>query len=161
MLDNCCACHQVCGRHAALTVFTKYAFAHETSSTVKINPGIEDKEVLQVVIGDIMECLFTIRIKHTSNLKRVGKNVYSVRWISKAMAKYGGSIRVNGLYGDLELTIPAGTRSLTNFQMSDQGFQDSKSDEDNGDHFVLVKISDFEYSHKHKRKKRYCNRNKS
>ena len=130
------------------------------SATVKINPGIEDKEVLQVVIGDIMECLFTIRIKNSDNLKRIGKNVYSVRWISKALAKYGGSIRVNGLYGDLELTIPAGTRPLTNFQMSDQGFQDSKSDENYGHHFVLVKIRDFEHSHKHRRKKRYCNRNR-
>lgn len=129
------------------------------SAVVKINPGIEDKEVLQVVIKDIMECLFTIRIKYSSNLKRVGKNVYSVRWITKAMAKYGGSIIVNGLYGDLELTIPAGTRPQTNFQMSDQGFLDSKSDDNYGDHFVLVKISDFVKSYKHKRRK-HCNRNR-
>ena len=129
------------------------------SATVKINPGIEDKEILQVVIKDIMECLFTIRIRYSGNLKRVGKNVYSVRWITKAMAKYGGSIIVNGLYGDLELTIPAGTSSLTNFQMSDQGFLDPKSDNNYGDHFVLVKIRDFVKSYKHKRRK-HCKRNR-
>merc|ERR1711994_1199452 len=52
----------------------KYHPAKEKlSASVKIKPGIEDKEVLQVLIQDIMECLFTIRIKPSNNLSRVGK----------------------------------------------------------------------------------------
>ena len=122
---------------------------------MKIKPGIEDNEVLQVLIKDIMECLFTIRIKPSNNLSRIGKNVYSIRYISSEMSKRGGSIHVKGLYGDLELEIPAGTKTYTNFQLADQGFQVAGSDDEYGDHFVLVKVNKFDNYRSRKRKRSY------
>ena len=125
------------------------------SASLDINPGIEDKKVLQVIIDDIMEVLVTIHIKKSWNLKRIGSNVYSTCWIPNAMSKSGGTILLQGLYGELELDIPAGTRSHTNFRLSEQGFKVSNSDKEFGDHYVFVKVNESDYYRSWKRKNSY------
>ena len=120
-------------------------------ASINMIPGIEDKKVITVILDQIMEVFVTIHINKSRNLKRVGANVYSTSMVSAPKCKYGGKVRLKGLYGEIELEIPAGTRSGTNIQLSQQGFKISETCDSYGDHFVLVKIKDFVYTHRSKR----------
>lgn len=126
-------------------------------ASVNIHPGVADKQVLRVVIDQIMEVFVTIRIKPSKGLRRIGANVYSTATLSYAHLTYGGKVLVEGLYGELELEIPAGTHSHTNFRLSKQGFKMSETSQEYGDHLVLIKIKNFNKSNAHKRKHRHNN----
>ena len=142
-----------------LNKFRRYK-EEKLCATVNITPGIEDKHVFHVDIDRLVEVIITVRIVPSRYMKRVGANVYSDTIISHAMAKFGCKIHIEGLYGDLELEIPAGTLTKTTFNLSQQGFKISKNNKEYGDHLVFVKVRRFS-ERKDRRRKQWCiNRNK-
>ena len=57
-----------------------------------------------------------------------------------SQAILGGIIRVQGLYEDLNVRIPAGTSSHSVLTLSDRGFKRLDAYRGNGDHYVHLKI---------------------
>ena len=108
---------------------------------VDIKPGIEDKKTLHLVIDHLVELYVTVRIKPSKHFRRIGFDVYSNAKVSYSTSVSGGKIRIEGLYGDIYLEIPAGTVSCTTFILSEQGFKMPKSDKSYGNHFVYVRVA--------------------
>ena len=59
--------------------------------------------------------------------------------ISFSSAALGEKIEVNTIYGPVQLNIPAGTSSHTEFRLKDKGVL-HPTRKTKGDHFILIKI---------------------
>jgi len=70
---------------------------------------------------------------------RKGSDVHTEASISLAQAALGGTIRVQGIYEDLNLQIPPGTPSHTRMRMSGKGIK-KVSGFGHGDHHINIKI---------------------
>lgn len=70
---------------------------------------------------------------------REGKNIYIQVPISNIDATLGTEIDVPTVYGDVELTIPSGTQSGTQFRLKGKGIKDIRT-ETHGDQYVEIKV---------------------
>lgn len=70
---------------------------------------------------------------------RDGKNIFIQIPISSIDATLGTKVDVPTVYGDVELVIPPGTQSGTQFKIKNKGLKDLRGDTQ-GDQFVEVKI---------------------
>jgi molecular chaperone DnaJ len=86
--------------------------------------------------GDLYIEIVVAKHKH---FVRDGKNIYIQVPISSIDATLGTTVDVPTVYGDVELTIPSGTQSGTQFRLKGKGLKDLRSDAQ-GDQFVEVKI---------------------
>ena len=108
-----------------------------------IPKGVEDGEIFCVKIGRLGEVCVKVHIEDSKYFIREGADVISDAYISKSTSKFGGTIRINGLYGNLNLQIPAGTALFSTFKLDGQGFlkRNTHDKEEYGDHFVnIIKI---------------------
>ena len=64
-----------------------------------------------IISGKSIMC----RVEKSEYYTRKGADVYTEASISLAQSALGGSIRVQGIYEDLNIQIPAGTSSHTRY----------------------------------------------
>ena len=80
-----------------------------------------------------------IKVKPHKEFSRRGYDIYSEKEISFSSAALGEKIEVNTIYGPVQLNIPAGTSSHTEFRLKDKGVL-HPTRKTKGDHFILIKI---------------------
>ena len=106
--------------------------------TVPVPAGIEDGQTVRMPVGN-REVFITFRVEKSNYFTRKGADVYTEAAISLAQAALGGSVRVQGIYEDLNVQIPPGTVSHTRMRMSGKGIK-KVSGFGNGDHYIDIKI---------------------
>lgn len=114
------------------------------SFEISIPAGIEDSSILRVrgegeaikngQSGDLFVRVF---VKPDSRFKREDSAILSDIKIGFTQAALGDTIDVETIDGKVELTIPAGTQSGTEFRLKGKGVQTSRG---RGDQFVTVYV---------------------
>lgn len=118
-----------------------------TNVEVKIPAGIQSGQQLRVPNkgersqnggpnGDLYIEIIVMAHKY---FKREGKNIYINIPISSVDATLGTKVDIPTVYGDVELTIPAGTQHGTQFRLRGKGLQDLRTSTV-GDQYVHVDI---------------------
>eukprot|EP00088_Acartia_fossae_P017313 TRINITY_DN1980_c0_g1_i2.p1 TRINITY_DN1980_c0_g1~~TRINITY_DN1980_c0_g1_i2.p1 ORF type:complete len:473 (-),score=98.96 TRINITY_DN1980_c0_g1_i2:900-2318(-) len=106
--------------------------------TVPVPAGIEDGQTVRMPVGR-KEVFITFRVEKSDYFTRKGADVHTDANISLAQCALGGAIRVQGVYEDLNLQIPAGTSSHTKMKMTGKGLK-RVSGYGYGDHYINIKI---------------------
>ncbi len=114
---------------------------------VKIPAGIQTGQQLRVTGkgergsngGPNGDLYIEIVVNKHKYFERDGKNIYITIPISVVDATLGCNVDVPTVYGDVELTIPAGTQNGTKFRLKNKGVKDLRSSS-SGDQFVEVRI---------------------
>jgi len=106
--------------------------------TVPVPAGIEDGQTVRMPVGN-KEVFITFRVEKSDYFTRKGADVYTEASISIAQSALGGSIRVQGIYEDLNIQIPPSTSSHTRMRMAGKGIK-KVSGFGYGDHYVNIKI---------------------
>jgi len=106
--------------------------------TVPVPAGIEDGQTVRMPVGS-KEVFITFRVEKSNYFTRRGSDVYTEANISLAQAALGGSVRVQGIYEDLNVQIPPSTTSHTRMRMSGKGIK-KVSGYGHGDHYIDIKI---------------------
>jgi len=106
--------------------------------TVPVPAGIEDGQTVRMPVGT-KEVYITFKVEKSEYFIRKGSDVHTEASISLAQAALGGTIRVQGIYEDLNLQIPPGTPSHTRMRMSGKGIK-KVSGFGHGDHHINIKI---------------------
>jgi len=106
--------------------------------TVPVPAGIEDGQTVRMPVGN-KEVFITFRVEKSDYFTRKGADVYTEASISIAQSALGGSIRVQGIYEDLNIQIPPSTASHTRMRMAGKGIK-KVSGFGYGDHYVNIKI---------------------
>lgn len=107
--------------------------------TVPIPAGIADGQTLRLTLGN-QEVFVTVRVEDSDYFTREGYNVHTSANISISQAILGGIIRVQGLYEDLNIRIPAGTDSHSELTLSGRGLKHMEAYNTFGDHIVHLRI---------------------
>ncbi|XP_046854087.1 dnaJ homolog subfamily A member 3, mitochondrial-like isoform X2 [Xenia sp. Carnegie-2017] len=107
--------------------------------TVPVPAGIENGQTVRMPMGG-NEIFITFKVDNSKLFERDGANVHSTVSISYTQAILGGSIRVPGLHGDVDIKIPTGTQSQQKVRLSGKGIQRLNSI-GKGDHFVHFSIN--------------------
>jgi len=106
--------------------------------SVPVPAGIEDGQTVRMPVGN-KEVFITFKVEKSDYFTRKGADVHTDAHISLAQAALGGTIRVQGIYEDLNLQIPAGTASHTRMRMANKGIK-KVSGFGHGDHYINIKI---------------------
>lgn len=111
---------------------------------VTIPAGIEDGSVLRlrsegeaIKNGKSGDLFVRVFVKSDSRFKREDSAILSDIKIGFTQAALGDTIDVETIDGKVELTIPAGTQSGTEFRLRGKGVQTSRG---RGDHFVTIHV---------------------
>merc|ERR1719340_12172 len=106
--------------------------------TVPVPAGIEDGQTVRMPVGN-REVFITFRVEKSNYFTRKGADVHTEAAISLAQAALGGTIRVQGIYEDINLQIPPGTPSHTRMRMEKKGIK-KVSGFGHGDHYINIKV---------------------
>jgi len=106
--------------------------------SVPVPAGIDDGQTVRMPVGN-KEVFITFRVEKSEYFTRKGADVYTDASISLAQSALGGSIRVQGIYEDLNIQIPPGTNSHTRMRMAGKGIK-KVSGYGHGDHYINIKI---------------------
>ncbi len=87
---------------------------------------------------DGADVVLTLRLAPDSRFTLEGDDVRVNVEVPDHVAVLGGSVRVPTLGGDVEMTLPAGTRAGRSFRLKGQGWP--RKDGTKGDQFAVVKI---------------------
>lgn len=120
----------------------------KTALRVTIPPGIEDGTVLKLsgegeagsfggASGDLY---LQVAVGKHPRLERRGNNIHSTIYIPYPTAVLGGTVRVETVWGEVELKIPAGTPSHHQFILRGKGAPQIHS-RNKGDHIVTAAVS--------------------
>lgn len=107
---------------------------------VPIPAGITDGQTLRLSLGQGQEVFVTVRVEESEYFRREGQDVHTTAAISISQALLGGVIRVQGLYEEINLRVPAGTSSHTQLTLSNRGIKHMESAGRYGDHIVHLTI---------------------
>ncbi|SJZ73979.1 molecular chaperone DnaJ [Anaerorhabdus furcosa] len=115
------------------------------SVDVKIPAGIQSGQQLRVQGkgergengGPNGDLYIEVLVKKHDFFTRDGKNISISIPISSVDATLGCQVDVPTVYGDVELTIPAGTQTGTKFRLKEKGVKDSRGA---GDQYVIVDV---------------------
>lgn len=115
--DQCQTCHGSGHVHAK----------HELE--VKVPAGVDDGQQMRLEgQGDAGEnggpagdLYIVFRVTPSRDFRRDGNTIYVDRDISFAQAALGDEIKVKTVHGDVDLKVPAGTQSETNFRLRGKG----------------------------------------
>ncbi|TRY63122.1 hypothetical protein TCAL_03631 [Tigriopus californicus] len=105
---------------------------------VPVPAGVEDGQTVRMPVGR-KEIFITFSVEKSDYFKRQGSDVHTEAKISLAQAVLGGTIRVQGIHEDMNVSIPSGTSSHTRMRMKGKGIAKS-SGLGHGDHYIHVKI---------------------
>lgn len=106
--------------------------------TVPVPAGVEDGQTIRMSVGDT-EVYVILRVAPSEHFRREGADVHSDLKISVAQSVLGGSVRVRGIYENMDVDIPAGTGSHKIIKLSNKGLSRVNS-YGYGDHYLHVKI---------------------
>jgi len=106
--------------------------------TVPIPAGVEDGQTVRMPVAK-KEVFITFRVEKSDYFRRDGPDVHSDVNISLAQAILGGATRVQGIYENLTVDIPAGTGSHTRIRLKGKGIR-KVNGFGQGDHYVHLKI---------------------
>ncbi|HLD61669.1 MAG TPA: molecular chaperone DnaJ [Patescibacteria group bacterium] len=120
----------------------------KTALRVTIPPGIENDTVLKLsgegeagffggASGDLY---LQIAVGKHPRLERRGNNIHSTIYIPYPTAVLGGTVRVETVWGEVELKIPSGTPSHHQFILRSKGAPQIHS-RHKGDHIVTAAVS--------------------
>ncbi|KAF4115673.1 dnaJ heat shock protein family (Hsp40) member A3a [Onychostoma macrolepis] len=108
------------------------------SITVPVPAGIEDGQTVRMPLGK-KEIFITFRVQKSPVFRRDGADIHSDVMISVAQAILGGTVRAQGLYETVNLSIPSGIHADQRIRLSGKGIP-RVSGYGYGDHYVHVKI---------------------
>ncbi|NP_958470.1 DnaJ heat shock protein family (Hsp40) member A3a [Danio rerio] len=106
--------------------------------TVPVPAGIEDGQTVRMPVGK-KEIFITFKVQKSPIFRRDGADIHSDVMISVAQAILGGTIRAQGLYETINLSIPVGTQTDQRIRLSGKGIP-RVSGYGYGDHYVHIKI---------------------
>jgi len=106
--------------------------------TVPVPAGVEDGQTIRMSVGET-EVFVILRVAPSDYFRREGADVHSDIKISVAQSVLGGSMRVRGIYENVDIDIPPGTGSHKIIKLSNKGLSRVNS-YGYGDHFLHVKI---------------------
>ncbi|KAG5279452.1 hypothetical protein AALO_G00077930 [Alosa alosa] len=105
---------------------------------VPVPAGIEDGQTVRMPVGQ-KEIFITFKVQKSPVFRRDGADIHSDVLVSVAQAILGGTVRAQGLYETLNLTIPAGIQTDQRILLSGKGIS-RVSGYGYGDHYVHIKI---------------------
>ncbi len=95
--------------HASGT--TRSPYVEKRRVRVNIPAGVEDGQTLRLSLdGGTQEVFVTVRVEESAYYRRSGYDVHTDADLSISQAVLGGIVRIQGLYEDLNVRIPPGTR---------------------------------------------------
>eukprot|EP00794_Sanderia_malayensis_P006778 gene6778-7541_t len=106
--------------------------------TVPVPAGVEDGQVIKMPMAN-GELYVTFKVTPSKMFERDGADVHSSTSINFTQAILGGTIKISGLHGDIDLKVPPGTQSHQQFRMTGRGIP-RLNGYGKGDHYVHVKI---------------------
>lgn len=106
--------------------------------SVPVPAGIEDGQTVRMPVGS-KEVFITFKVEKSDYFLRKGADVHTEAHISLAQAALGGTVRVQGIYEDINLQIPPGTPSHTRMRMASKGIK-KVSGFGHGDHYINIKV---------------------
>uniref|UniRef100_A0A6Q2XLS4 DnaJ homolog subfamily A member 3, mitochondrial n=2 Tax=Esox lucius TaxID=8010 RepID=A0A6Q2XLS4_ESOLU len=105
---------------------------------VPVPAGVENGQTVRMPVGK-KEVFITFRVQKSPVFRRDGADIHSDVMISVAQAILGGTVRTQGLYETINLSIPAGIQTDQWILLSGKGVA-RVSGYGYGDHYVHVKI---------------------
>jgi DnaJ family protein A protein 3 len=105
---------------------------------VSIPAGVDNGQTLRLPV-DGTEVYVRVNISRSPIFERDGFDIHSNVSISFTQAILGGSVRIPGLNGDLDLKIPAGIQNNHRIRLSNRGIP-KLNGYGSGDHYVHVSI---------------------
>jgi len=108
------------------------------AAEIAVPAGVEDGQSIRTHV-DGREFFIKFAVEKSKKFRRQGSDVHSDSEISLSQAVLGGIVRVNGLYDDYRLNVPAGTQSHEYIVLKGKGMKRVHSN-GYGDHYVHVKI---------------------
>uniref|UniRef100_A0A8C2KTM7 DnaJ homolog subfamily A member 3, mitochondrial n=1 Tax=Cyprinus carpio TaxID=7962 RepID=A0A8C2KTM7_CYPCA len=106
--------------------------------TVPVPAGIEDGQTVRMPVRK-KEIFITFRVQKSPIFRRDGADIHSDVMISVAQAILGGTVRAQGLYETINLSIPVGVQADQRIRLSGKGIP-RVSGYGYGDHYVHIKI---------------------
>ena len=114
---------------------------------VKVPAGIDDGQQMRLEHqgdagengGPYGDLYIVFRVTPSREFRRDGSTIYVDQDISFAQAALGDEVKVKTVHGDVNLKIPAGTQSETNFRLRGKGVP-HLNDNGNGDEHVTVHV---------------------
>ncbi|XP_059413360.1 dnaJ homolog subfamily A member 3, mitochondrial-like isoform X1 [Carassius carassius] len=106
--------------------------------TVPVPAGIEDGQTVRMPVGK-KEIFITFRVQKSPIFRRDGADIHSDVMISVAQAILGGTVRAQGLYENINLSIPVGVQADHRIRLSGKGIP-RVNGYGYGDHYVHIKI---------------------
>ena len=133
--DRCTTCHGSGHIHEK----------HELE--VKIPAGVDDGQQMRLQHqgdagangGPAGDLYIIFRVTPSREFRRDGSTIYVDQDISFAQAALGDQVKVKTVHGDVDLKIPAGTQSETNFRLRGKGVPHLNGN-GNGDEHVTVHV---------------------
>ncbi|XP_066497777.1 dnaJ heat shock protein family (Hsp40) member A3a isoform X2 [Hoplias malabaricus] len=108
------------------------------SVMVPVPAGIEDGQTVRMAVGN-KEIFITFRVQKSPVFRRDGADIHSDVSISVAQAILGGTVRAQGLYETINLSIPSGAQADQRIRLSGKGIP-RVSGYGYGDHYIHIKI---------------------
>lgn len=106
---------------------------------VPVPAGVTDGQTVRMKITNNKELYVTFRVSRSNYFRRDDADIHTDAVISVSQAILGGSVRVEGLYEDLNVDIKPGTSSHTKIRLAQKGVKRMDSF-GRGDHYVHIKI---------------------
>lgn len=114
---------------------------------VKVPAGIDDGQQMRLQNqgdagengGPAGDLYILFRVTPSRDFRRDGSTIYVDQDISFAQAALGDQVKVKTVHGDVDLKIPAGTQSETNFRLRGKGVPHLNGN-GNGDEHVTVHV---------------------
>ncbi len=114
---------------------------------VKVPAGVDDGQQMRLQGqgdagangGPAGDLYIVFRVTPSREFRRDGSTIYVDRDISFAQAALGDEVKVKTVHGDVDLKIPAGTQSETNFRLRGKGVPHLNGN-GNGDEHVTVHV---------------------
>lgn len=108
------------------------------SVMVPVPAGVEDGQTVRMPVGN-KEVFITFRVQRSPVFRRDGADIHSDVLVSVAQAILGGTVRAQGLYEAVNLSVPAGIQADQRIRLSGKGIA-RVSGYGFGDHYVHIKI---------------------
>ncbi|XP_037070451.1 protein tumorous imaginal discs, mitochondrial-like isoform X2 [Pollicipes pollicipes] len=124
--------------HRCVECNAKGSTVQRKTISVPVPAGVEDGQTVRMQVGG-KELFITFRVSRSDYFRRDGADVHTDCWVSLTQAVLGGASRVQGIYEDLTVRIPAGTSSHTRVRINGKGIRRVNA-HGYGDHYVHIKI---------------------
>ncbi|XP_077983594.1 dnaJ homolog subfamily A member 3, mitochondrial-like isoform X2 [Glandiceps talaboti] len=106
--------------------------------TVPVPAGVEDGQTVRMQVGR-EEIFVSFRVAKSRTFRRDGADVHSDVEVSFTQAALGGSIKLKGIYEEINLAVPPGTQSHSRIRLDNKGIA-RMSGYGYGDHYIHFRI---------------------